>query len=67
MKTLAPIGRLAVLHALGLPTVAVAQQQGAPGGVTNAWPLGVIVLLVALVFVIGMLLSRRDRTRARTH
>lgn len=65
MKTLAHFGRLAALHALALPTVVLAQaQQGAPpGGVTNAWPLGLIVLLVALVSVLGMLVSRRGRER----
>jgi hypothetical protein len=35
-----------------------------PGGLSGAWPLGIIVLLVALVAVLGAWLERRGRRTA---
>jgi hypothetical protein len=66
MRTLAAIGSwLAALQAVALPAVALAQAQvplpqpAPPGGVSSAWPLGLIVLLIALVAVFGVYVSRK--------
>jgi apolipoprotein N-acyltransferase len=68
MRTLAAIGsRLAALHAVALPAVALAQTQvpltqpAPPGGASGAWPLGLIVLLVAIVAAFGVYMSRKGR------
>lgn len=61
MKLLAAIGGVAVLQVLAAPAVVLAQARdsGVPGGVTSAWPLGIIVLLVVLMMLVGTLLARR--------
>jgi apolipoprotein N-acyltransferase len=68
MRTLAAIGsRLAALQAVALPAVALAQAQvpvtqpAPPGGASGAWPLGLIVLLIAIVAVFGVYMSRKGR------
>jgi hypothetical protein len=47
-----------------MPALAVAQartlpQPVPPGGLSRAWPLGAIVVLVAIVAVLGAWLARR--------
>lgn len=66
MKTLAIIvSRLAALQAVALPVVALAQAQvpvrqpSPPGAAGAVWPLGIIVLLVALMFAFGWYMSRK--------
>ncbi len=61
------LGRWIVAAAtLAGPLLALAQapntpQPGPPGGVSSAWPLGMIVVLVAIVAVAGAWFARRRR------
>jgi hypothetical protein len=67
-KARALVGRLAVmLFAAAFPALSLAQAPTLPdpvppGGLSSAWPLGIIVVLVALVAVVGAWLARRGRT-----
>jgi hypothetical protein len=60
--------RLSLLLAAAGPVLAAAQPlttpDGPPGGVASAWPLGLIVALVAAVFALGALAGRRRRRAA---
>lgn len=66
MREARAIGRrlMAAAVTLPVPLHALAQaptapQPGPPGGVSSAWPLGIIVVLVAIVAVAGAWFARR--------
>lgn len=62
--------RLLLLLCATAPAAARAQAplttpDGPPGGVASAWPLGLIVALVALVFALGSVVARRRDRHGR--
>jgi hypothetical protein len=66
MTRLHALTRSLATVAFALPGLALAQgsvpiQQPPPADPAGAWPLGIIVLLVGVVFLVGYLVSRRGR------